>query len=612
MATPMSTFNWYDNSAFKAAEELPDVQNKALFFVVSSFDKGPENLREVEGAEFDKLYGTVLYARHGQNGIQAKNIINAGGRLLVKRVCAEDAKLANLVLVANVATTSVQKTNAAGQPLYYDEDGNETTEVTDKPVMVSKTTVKWEAKTFENCSKYSEVESAAMALLNEANGVYPLFIYCDNGRGLSSKAVRLIPDYYTSKGMGNMFYNLKVYEGTTIVESQNISFDPTVIYSNEAYAFERSSCQQIEGEVIPAVYEAYLEKLATATGIDSKKLRSYDIVNCFDTKGNVIEGLSLDPDSIDTNSVYGLELKSGDNGAFGTTPAFTAKEAWGEAIRKVFAGDVTDEVWDVDAHKIAAVVDADLPFDVKNAISNFVNWREDCVFFRDLGTGLNSFSDIAEVYYNIPTDAKSKFVALYSSSYTIKDPNTHKNIEVTMCYDLAAKLVSHFDTNAHAPLAGIYNGFILQNAIKGTINFTPIITPTVNQKDAFEEMHLNYAVFNNDECVVQSCYTSQEANTELSYVNNVLAIQEVIRALRTMCPRQRYKLVTGTDLTDYATACQNVLENYVGHFNVLRFTYTEDKVKAAQKIFYASVEFAFNQWAQTEIFDIYALNSANL
>lgn len=612
MATPISTFNWYDNSAYQTPVETPDIQNKALFFVVSSFDKGPENLREVEGAEFDKLYGTVLYSRHGQNGIQAKHIIDAGGRLLVKRVCAEDAKLANLVLVANVVTTSVQKVNAQGQPLYYDADGNETTEVTDNPVMINSTTVKWEAKSIENCTKYDEVKTAALALFNDAAGVYPLFIYCDNGRGVSAKAVRLIPDYYTSKGMGNMFYNLKVYEGTSITETENISFDPTVVYSNEAYALERSSCVQVEAETISAVYDAYLTKLSNAVSIEEKVLRNYDLVYCYDTKGNAIEGLALSADSIDLNSLYGVELQNGSNGAFGVAPAVTAKEAWAEAIRKVFAGDITDEVWDVDAHKIAAVVDADLPDNVKNAISTFVNWREDCVFFRDLGTGLYSFTDIAEKYYAIPVELRSKFVALYSSSYTIKDPNTHKNIEVTMLYDMAARLVSHFDTNTHAPLAGTYNGFTLENAIKGTINFTPIVTPSVNQKDAFEEMHLNYAIFNNDECVVQSCYTSQDANTELSYVNNVLAIQEVIRALRTMCPRQRYKLVTGTDLTDYATACQNVIENYVGHFNVLRFTYTEDKVKAAQKIFYASVEFAFNQWAQTEIFDIYALNSANL
>ena len=33
---------------------------------------------------------------------------------------------------------------------------------------------------------------------------------------------------------------------------------------------------------------------------------------------------------------------------------------------------------------------------------------------------------------------RNKFIADYATSYTIKDPNTFKNIEVTMLYDMAA------------------------------------------------------------------------------------------------------------------------------------------------------------------------------
>jgi hypothetical protein len=610
MATPTSTFNWYDNSALNTDSSIPEVENKALFFVVSSFDKGPEDLREVEGTDFDSLYGTVLFSKHGQNGIQAKHIIDAGGKLLVKRVVADDSMLANLILCARVTEEEVQKTNANGEPIYLDADGNETTEVTDKPVMIKTTVIKWESSSIANCSTFEDVENAALDLLDEAGGVYPLFVYTDNGRGISSKAIRLVPDYYTSKGMGFMLYNLNVYEGTTITEKQTVGFDPNVLYRNESYAIDLSTCEQIKSEVISSVYETFVARIAKDLGIDTSVIRNYDLVYGYDYKGNTISGLTVDTESVDLNSTYGLELAEGSNGAFGDAPVGT--DAWTEAIRKVFAGEVTDEVWDVDTHKIAAVVDANLPDVVKDTISDFVNWREDCVFFRDLGIGLTTFGAIKSKEAAIEEKKRSKFVALYSTSYTIKDPNTYKNIEVTMLYDLAAILVSHFNSNAHAPLAGVYNGFILDSAIKGTVSFTPIITPSVNQKDAFEDMKVNYAIFNDDQCVVQSCYTSQTANTELSYINNVLAIQEVVRALRTMCPRQRYKLVTGNDLSDYATACQNVLENYTGHFNVLRFTYTEDKIKAAQKIFYASIEFAFNQWAQTEIFDVYALNSANL
>jgi hypothetical protein len=124
-----------------------------------------------------------------------------------------------------------------------------------------------------------------------------------------------------------------------------------------------------------------------------------------------------------------------------------------------------------------------------------------------------------------------------------------------------------------------------------------------------DDIKVNYAIFQEDNCVVQSCYTSQDKYTQLSYTNNVVAIQNVMRAVRTACPRQRYSLATGTDLTSYADAVNNVLSEFVSHFDVLRFTYTEDALKASQKIFYASIEFAFLNWAQTEIFDIYAINN---
>ena len=124
-----------------------------------------------------------------------------------------------------------------------------------------------------------------------------------------------------------------------------------------------------------------------------------------------------------------------------------------------------------------------------------------------------------------------------------------------------------------------------------------------------DDIRVNYAIFEDDNCVVQSCYSSQDAYTQLSYFGNIIAIQEVMRAVRTACPRQRYTLASGSDLTNYATAVNSVLNEFVSNFDTLRFTYTNDPLKTSQKIFYASIEFAFLGWAQTEIFDIYAINN---
>jgi hypothetical protein len=95
----------------------------------------------------------------------------------------------------------------------------------------------------------------------------------------------------------------------------------------------------------------------------------------------------------------------------------------------------------------------------------------------------------------------------------------------------------------------------------------------------------------------------------LSFVNNVLGIQEVLRAVRIACPINRFSLANGSDLSNYAKNVTNVLDNYTGRFDVLEFEYTANKLQAQQKIFYASIRFAFLNWAQSEIFNVYAINN---
>ena len=121
---PATIMNWHDNSEIKNTQTTKSVDNKALFAVVSSFDKGPEDLMEIEGENFNELFGTMSFDKHGQNAIQAQRIIDAGGRLLVKRVCADDAKLSNLVLTANVIVTEEQRLDENGDPIFVDENGD--------------------------------------------------------------------------------------------------------------------------------------------------------------------------------------------------------------------------------------------------------------------------------------------------------------------------------------------------------------------------------------------------------------------------------------------------------------------------------------------------------
>ena len=694
-----TVFNWHDNSGFEVTTEPADIINRPLFMVVNGFEKGPEKLIEVDATNFNALFGSMSYEKYGQGSIQAQRIVDAGGRLLVKRVCAANATLANMVLVAKI-------------------DGDKLTwEIT--PIPDPEATGEEVPKTF------ADVKKAALNLFK--TNEYPLFIITDIGRGVSNKAVRISPDYDTARGLEKMIYRLSIYEGTTLTEHANITLDPSFTFNDEYYGLDKNRMTQITGEVIPEVYEEYVEAITnlvypegdtpyTAEEIaeHQKIVSKYDLINARTFKGDKIYVIGQDgkptttvaiANRDDSGNVYGDDLNivygnkfaySGDNGDYGDAPAkygndrkvtdfmtggedatlinsaapvitdqtenpelVASKIAYRRYVLDIAAvylgydtdGTPIDQVWDTDSHKIFAVADANYHKVIKDCMANFVNFRTDCLFLRDSGIGYYNVVDAQDVYLNYTLDnvldsdeefkkyefvkstgetpwapgdgsvidpdiyaissLRSRFVADYGTTYEIIDPVSRKNIEVTMLYDLVSNLVTQYiDQGPFAPLAGTYNGYQLRNAISGTINFTPIITPMGNQKEVIDDLRLNYAIFEDeDTCVVQSNYTSQLANTQLSFINNVLAIQEVARVVRIACPRNRFRLITGSDMTEYANAVSRVLQSYNNYFETLEFEYTEDPLRSVQKIFYASINFSFNNWAQTEVFDIFAINN---
>ena len=542
---------------------------------------------------------------------------------------------------------SVQKTNDNGDLLYIDPNtGDETTSADDgagttylpvmvenTPVMVDNTAVmvdntpvmldceavtdttgysiKWEAQTVENCKTYEEVMEEAATLFDAENGIFPMIVVTDIGRNNDCKAIRIAPDYDISRSIGFMFYRVSEFENTTSEESVSITMNPSIKYKNVSYDINRYSMGQLQLGTIDGVFDAYVEKLSEATGIPVDEMKMLDVINGTNCKGVALTGLTVAEDSINLAYDYGIALQNGSNGTeLGDAPF--QSENYGAAIAKLFDGVYTDEIYDVDVHKICAIVDANYPDVVKTAIRKFVDFREDCFYFRDLGLGLDTFDLI---YNKADSLDKSKFAGNYMTSYFVTDPYTNKRINVTMMWDFATKLVSHFAAGfSHKPLAGDTNGFVMDSAIKGTVNYVPRKTPVVDQKDLLDDAKINYATYYEYEgsLVVDSLYTSQDAYTQLSYINNVLAIQEVARAVRSACPKNRFKFTTNNDFSDYAEAVEDVLENFKNNFDTLKFTYLEDPTKESQKIYYAAIEFSFNNWVQSEIFDLYALNDTNI
>lgn len=645
---PGTIFNWHDQS-YIANSGTVSLDNAPLFLTASSFDKGPEDLRVIRGQQFFDLYGeSPSFAKHGQPAIQAANIISAGGALLMKRLVANDATLANTIIVATVTSNIIatpvdpEDTETEGQTIDEiigntdAEEGSGTTKYTTKKTAV----ISWSAVSVTGAQKFNDVYDYALTLAEKDNlaqaeapeditlksgevfiqgkEVIPTIIITDNGRGVSNKSIRFIPDYTTSRDSSNFYYSIRVYEGTEIIDKAYASLNPDAIIRDKNYGISRDTCIQVITEEVNGAYDEIIKVLNEVTGIDTSKLVSYDVLFGLTNRKVAIPGVEIDAESINLNSFYGIDLENGSNGSFGDVPFGT--KAYNDAASwffypvvedstsdegSVYDYEGSDRIFDVDEFKIAACFDANYADVVKEAIAKLVTFREDFFFFRDLGLNVSNYSSIVAKAssYSI----RNRFIGDYATTYQIYSPTDRKRIRVTMMYDMAAKAVQHFLNGPYRPLAGTINDMVLPSAIEGTVNYTPRVTPAVNQKDLMDTARINYAIFQSGQCTVQSLYTSQDEYTQLSYINNVLGIQQVVRAVRTACPKFRYSFITRNDFTEYKEAVTLVLSNFLTNFAELTFDYEEDDILASQKIFYGILSFRFNNWGQTEVFDIYAL-----
>ena len=647
MNRPGTKINWIDQTGSDNTIEEQIV--RPLYLQLFTADKGPEGLHTVYGNDFFKLYGsTPSFKKHGQPLIQAANIIKAGGELLCKRVVAEDAALANLVIVAKVSNELVQKVDANGKPLYIDSaTGKETTNADggNTRAMINTAKIKYEAVSIKGAKSLSEIKVHSETLIkdeleiedyqntsydyttkvgdaltdeNEVGQVndtddpdfdkyiYPLFAVCDNGRGVSSKRFRIVPDYVISKSVNFQLYKLQ-FIGDTEAENEYVwfNFQDDIIYldKNRSLNVIGSEMLQIKATSFDDSIDLFIKRLSTITGIDEDELNSVDSIFGCNRKGEKLQQITVDETGYDLQSTLGMMLQEGDNGSFGDTPI--SSPSYAAEMVKVFNGTYDDSIFDRDRFMLDVCLDANYPMEVKNAICDLANFREDFVFFRDYGTDLNSFESIRNVYTGLP---KSKFVADYCQAWDVIDPWTRKQITVTQPYSIAPKLVNHLNDKRSAPPCGILHGFTFPEVIEGTVSFLPKITPYVDQKALLGDVNVNYASYINGALTLETAYTAQEGNrTQLGYVNNILAVTRVIHNIRTECPKIRYSFISDTDLEKYREEVNKVIMRTADDFETIYMEYTQDEIMAAHKIFEADIFVKFKNFEQEEIFNIYTL-----
>ena len=649
---PGTFIHLYDRTFIDTTVE--DRLQSPLFFQLFSSDKGPENLRRVRGTDFFKLYGNApSYKKHGQPLIQAASIIKAGGELLCKRVVADDAYLANLVILAKVSSEQVQKVDSAGKPLFIDKvTGQETTDsnnATNERAMMNTAKILYDAvsikgiKTLEEARTYAErlvkdeleygdeidyehVTKVGDPLTDENpvgqvpdtedpdihRYIYPLWIVTDIGRGVSSKRFSIKPDYIISKNMNMQMYKFN-YIGEVKEEDEYVwfNFNEDSMYLGESRSITESAKKflQIKAAAFDDSTNLFISRLADITGIAEEELRTIDPIFGKNRKGESLQQISIDENGYDLSSELGMMIQEGDNGSFGDMP-IKHPDLLAEQMCAVVDGDFDNSITDVDRYQIDAITDANYPFAVKEALTKLVDWRQDTLYLRDYGLGLSSYDAIMLARSD---HERSVFCADYPQSCDIIDYWTKKQITVTLPYLLCSKLVDHLINRRNAPLSGIRYNFTFPEIIDGTISYLPKVGPNVDQKELLSDNSLNYLSIIGDEIVLETQYTSQDlARTQLGYVNNIFAITQVMHDIRTECPRYRYAFITDKDLIQYRNDVNNIINRRSSNFTSIVMDYVQDDVMIANKIFEADVFVVFKDYEQQEIFNLYTLTASTL
>lgn len=646
MNRPGTTIRLIDQSA--TTNVVEDTLVRPLFLQLFTSDKGPENLRSIHGDEFFKMYGnTPSFKKHGQPLLQAAEIIKAGGEVLCKRVVAEDSALANLVIVAKVASDQTQKTDSNGNPLYIDATtGKETTDDNDgenERVLINIAKVKYDAISIKGVKSIDEVKSYASTIikddldieftgyenvthvgdpLTDTNPVgqvndtddedfdkyiYPLFVVTDNGRGVSSKRFNITPDYTISKSLNFQLYKLN-FIGDTTDENEYVwfNFRDDIIYLNKSMSLDMISNElnQIKASSFADSIELFIERLSTITGMDVEELKKLDVIFGTTRKGEALSQIIVDENGYTLNNSLGMTLQEGDNGSFGTAPINA--DTYSTEMIKVLNGEFDDSIYDKDRFMIDVCMDANYPMDVKKAIYDLAVYREDFVYFRDYGLGSNTFENAMNINYDLD---KSNFVADYCQYWDVIDAWTKKRITVTAPFSIAPKLVTHLNDRRSSPLCGILYDFTFADVVEGSVGFLPKVTPNVDQKTLLADSNINYASYINNVLTLETCFTAQidEIRTQLGWINNVLAVTQVIHNIRTECPKIRYSFITDSDLDKYQEDVNKVILRNKDDFASIYMEYTQDEIMAANKIFEADIFVKFRNFEQEEIFNIYTL-----
>ena len=625
---PRSRFDIVDQTQVQEIVTAVTRNPVAVVMIPYTSDKGSEDWEMLYGlTDFTSRKGGINFTKHGLPQLLAAEVLRVGGYVFGKRMVADNATIANATIKARLVTVGEEKF------------------------------VYIYATSATNVGNINDAATAGYADFNpEAEDEitdFPLFTVTAKGRGASNMFVRIIPEYSTSRSSSYIRYDIEVWENQQLIESVKFCMNPDIVIDDIsqslAYKVGANSNQinvKVFDDAIYALVNSLAEVATTGTGddqtpINARTLVNLDFINGKDRRGSNITGIvaTVDPKAenvdddpytinapADIDNLYDLNgaqipLSNGSYGSLGTAP-WQNQAAYMQLLLGVFGKSTASQqydpvIYDLDYYKPTCIVDCMYPFEVKNAIIDLCEFRGDCVFLADLcgmytdednSLSMAMPSTLDAIVTNAGRIHNSRYVAMYHNFFNMVNPYTKKEITVSMPFLLAKRLVPYISGGAGRPFAGIANNMYFPEIITGTINFTPVITPDEDQKQTLVDNNVNYLNYYDGIPVMDTMYCNAEEYTQLTYLSNVLLIQEIIRAIRTRCPRTRYTFLDGTDLEEYIKDATTVINRYASMFRSISIQYMADEAYESNNIFYATIVVQFRNFITEEYFRVIAIS----
>lgn len=649
-----------------------DEKDRPYMMQVFAAPKGPEEWQNgIMSKKFYNYYGdTPNFRKYGQPLLQATMLASEGARMVTKRVVAYDAELANVLIYAEVNRKTEQKLDDQGQFVYYDTAGMETTNVSLANTNVISTTPygtfdasgvdcvtvdkcqvvlhavpykfgycdatreglkKWKSAVLSDSQFNHSAPIGSVGVVNDLDpmmnqdastvgSVYPLFLITDNGRGVSNKSVKIFTDETARRPVNYTRYIIEVYENSKRLEQMAFTLNPDQTEKGVNTAIDNAiklNSDQIRSVCFHDCIIDFAQQVSAITGLDYDTVMKDDLFYNKDVYGRPIKDSSgteiyetLWRGGVDFSTGTGIHLNGGSDGLFENNPLDSLE--YEDKLCQAFY-DYSDEIYDMDNFPVYMIADANYPDAVKRKIEEYVDFRDDVYYMRDMGTeGLTTLASIQE---KDKSNSESRAIGTYLMYYDIIDPISKKQITVTSTYLNAIKFVEHYMNGLSRPFCGIRYGITFPEVIEGTTNFYPKITPVSlsgDQKQIIDDTRINYGSYHSGRLVLETNYTSQRKNTELDFMCNVLALQNLIRQIRKQCPKSRYAFFNSSNIdqgnsnsfSEYIKDVQSVIDKCAPDFASIKLTYEQNNVYENNKIFYAAIEVSNPDWIQAERFKI--------